>query len=95
MNIATQKNVDEMQKKLEQLQSILASIESAKAEAGIASVVGFSGQSGSQTSRPVASPATQNITVNLGGVTVQNEADEQRLVQSITRQLQLATAGSQ
>ena len=84
-----------MQKKLEQLQKILAAIESAKAEAGIASVVGFEGQSGSQTSQPVASPASQNITVNLGGVTVQNEADERRLVDRITRQLQLSLAGSQ
>lgn len=95
MNLATQKNVDEMQKKLEQLQKILASIESAKADAGIASVVGFEGQSGSQTAQPVASPASQNITVNLGGVTVQNEADERRLVDRITRQLQLSLAGSQ
>ena len=95
MNLATQKNVDDMAKKLEQLQKILAAIESAKSEAGIASVVGFSGQSGSQTSQPTASPAQQNITVNLGGVTVTNEADERRLVDRITRQLQLTTVGSQ
>lgn len=95
MNLATQKNVDEMQKKLEQLQKILAAIESAKAEAGIASVIGFEGQSGSQTNQPVASPAQQNITVNLGGVTVTNEADENRLVDRITRQLQLSAVGSQ
>lgn len=95
MNVATQKNVDEMQKKLVQLQAILASIESAKAKAGIASVVGFDNQAGTQTSTPAASPASQNITVNLGGVSVSNEADEQRLVQSIIRQLQLAPLGSQ
>lgn len=95
MNLATQKNVDEMQKKLEQLQKIIAAIESAKSEAGIASIVGFEGQSGSQTAQPAASPASQNITVNLGGVTVQNEADERRLVDRITRQLQLSLAGSQ
>jgi hypothetical protein len=95
MNLATQKNVDEMQKKLEQLQTILKAIESAKAEAGVAAVVGFEGQSGNQTAQPIASPASQNITVNLGGVTVQNEADERRLVDRITRQLQLSLAGSQ
>lgn len=95
MNLATQKNVDEMQKKLEQLQNILAAIESAKSEAGIAGIVGFSGQSGNQSNQPVASPAQQNITVNLGGVTVTNEADERRLVERITRELQLSTLGSQ
>ncbi len=95
MNLATQKNVDEMQKKLEQLQTILKAIESAKAEAGVAAIVGFEGQSGNQTAQPIASPASQNITVNLGGVTVQNEADERRLVDRITRQLQLSLAGSQ
>lgn len=95
MNLATQKNVDDMAKKLEQLQKILAAIESAKSEAGVASIVGFSGQSGSQTSQAAASPAQQNITVNLGGVTVTNEADERRLVDRITRQLQLTTVGSQ
>lgn len=95
MNLATQKNVDDMQKKLEQLQKILASIESAKSEAGIASIIGFEGQSGSQANQPVASPAQQNITINLGGVTVANEADENRLVDRITRQLQLSAVGSQ
>lgn len=95
MNLATQKNVDEMAKKLEELQKILAAIESAKSEAGIASVVGFAGQSGSQTSQAAASPAQQSVTVNLGGVTVSNQADENRLVQNIVRQLQLSTVGSQ
>jgi tape measure domain-containing protein len=95
MNLATQKNVDDMQKKLEQLQKILASIESAKSEAGIASIIGFEGQSRAQSNQPVASPAQQNVTINLGGVTVTNEADENRLVDRITRALQLSAVGSQ
>lgn len=100
MNAATQKNVDDMKKKLEQLQTILAAIESAKADAGIAGVVGVEGASGTSTPSAPSSPvAGGNVTINLGGVSLSNEADERRLAQTIAdtvrRQLQLVPLGSQ
>lgn len=97
MKTGTQKMVDEMNLKLKEMIGVIAQIESAKNRAGIVGAAGFD-QRTTNAAAPVQ--ATTNaggstITVNLGGVSVNSQADADSLVQKIVRQLQLAQVGSQ
>lgn len=99
MKNATQKAVDDMNAKLKQMISILNQIESAKNKAGLLAAGSTtasslpSSSSGTDTSG--VKQTSNTITINLGGVTVQNQAQIDKLISDLKRQLELAGVASQ
>lgn len=94
MKANTDKSVEAMNKKLQEMLAILAQIESAKNKAGI-----LGGGLGAPAPTPSNAPAGSNsggggITVNFGDVHVNSQSDIDALMAALTRQLQLSGQGS-
>lgn len=102
MKKATEKSVNDMNAKLKEMIGILNQIESAKNKAGLlsasnssgSSILPSSGSSDSSSSTGVKQ-TTNSVTINFGGVTVQNQAMIDKLVADMKRQLELAGIASQ
>lgn len=98
MKTVTSAAVEGMKAKLAEIKAAVSQIESARNQAGLQALAAGAVQTPAQAAAAAAAgntpatPATVNI--NLGGVTVTNEADEDRLVQKIVRSYQLAALGT-
>jgi hypothetical protein len=90
----TDKSVSDMNKKLQDMLAILAQIESAKNRAGLLGSGGQVAPSGGNTTSPSNNAPGGNITINLGGVTVDSQSRADDLVAEIARQIQLQSQGS-
>lgn len=95
MKTVTQATVDQMKTKLNEIVTLVAQIESARNKAGLQGLAQNAVQAPAgvgTTTQPVAQ--SQTININLGGVTVTDEATKDQLVKDIVRQFELAKMGA-
>ncbi len=89
MKKVTQETVDQMTKKLEEINALGARVDSARNRAGITAGIISQAEAASGEAAAQSKSSTQTININLGGVTVTTKQDADNLVQNIIRQLQL------
>jgi hypothetical protein len=94
MKTNTDKSVSDMNKKLQEMLSILSQIESAKNKAGILNATPGLGGAATTPSGSSAGNGAGGITVNFGDVHVNSQADIDALMAALARQLQLSGQGS-
>ncbi len=103
MSLQTTATVNTMKNKLAEVTSLIQSIESARAKAALLNGETGGGlantSSGYESTVKATAGAGSTININMGGVVIGNEADENRLIEKmkkeLMRSLQLAPLGSQ
>lgn len=95
MKTVTQATVDQMKTKLNEIVTLVAQIESARNKAGLQALAQNAVTAPGGTTPNVAPNAqTNTININLGGVTVNSEADKDKLISDLVRQFELAKMGT-
>ena len=96
MKNVTQATVDQMKVKLNEIVTLVAQIESARNKAGLQGLAlnAVQNPTAGTGATPTAAPTSQTININLGGVTVTDEATKDQLIKDIVRQFELAKVGA-
>jgi len=96
MKTVTQATVDQMKAKLNEIVTLVAQIESARNKAGLQGLAinAVQNPTTGTGAAPATAPTTQTININLGGVTVTDEATKDQMIKDIVRQFELAKLGA-